>query len=206
MKAGIVFQSFCLLMALAFGSTALAQDKKVKASEYYTEGQALYKKGEYAEALEDFKKAVEANPELTAAWDSLGLCYHKADNFQEAVKCYEKSLKLDPKGKPALKNMARAYEFMGENKLAGETYLRYAGLYPDDADGYFDAGRQFYLAGDYEKGVDNMCRAYVMYQDTNSPKKIETQKNLAFYLDDLKEKGKFEIFKKAATNNGIILE
>lgn len=206
MKTRILFQSFCLFIALAFGNTAIAQDKKTKASEYYTEGQALYKKGEYEQALEDFKKAVEANPEHTAAWDSLGLCYHKADNFGEAIKCYEKSLKLDPKGKSALKNMARAYEFMGENKLAGETYLRYAGLYPDDADGYFDAGRQFYLAGDYEKGVDNMCKAYVMYQDTNSPKKIEAQRNLALYLDDLKEKGKFEIFKKAATNNGIILE
>ena len=69
-----------------------------------------------------------------------------------------------------------------------------------------EEAKKAYLAGDYEKGVDNMCRAYVMYQDTNSPKKIEAQKNLAFYLDDLKEKGKFEIFKKAATNNGIILE
>lgn len=183
-----------------------SMSKNEKALAFYREGEDYYRQGKYDLALVSFNKAVKADAKFAFAWDNLGICYRKMENFKEAIKCYEKSLKLDPKGKMPLINMAVAYEFLKDYKSSGETYLKYIQLHPDDPEGFFGAGRIFYIAGDYEKGVDNMFKAYIMYSETQSPYLKDAQQNLAFYYDDLKEKGKFEIFEKAAINNGIVLE
>src|SRR5574340_177796 len=49
---------------------------------YVNMGWALYNKGNYADALDSFKKAVEMNPDYPVAYYDAGLAYEKLKNMQ----------------------------------------------------------------------------------------------------------------------------
>ncbi len=66
-------------------------------------GASLYKRENYTQALEAFKKATQADPALLKAWENLGWAHYKLGQNQEAIAIWETLLKIDPK-QPALFN------------------------------------------------------------------------------------------------------
>jgi tetratricopeptide (TPR) repeat protein len=61
-------------------------------------------------AIEIFKLNVEAFPESSNTWDSLGESYMKAGDLKKAEESYEKSLKLDPKNDNAQRMLTKIKE------------------------------------------------------------------------------------------------
>lgn len=186
--------------------TELSMSKNKKALEYYKEGQDYSSEEKYDMAVVSFNKAVKADPKFVFAWDNLGISYRKMGNYKEAIKCYQKSLEIDPKGTMPLQNMAVAYEFLKDYKQSAATYVKFIDLYPDNPEGYFGAGRVFYISEEYAKGVDNMFKAYLLYEEAKSPYINDALQNLRYYYSDLEKKGKLDIFKEAAKNNNIDLD
>lgn len=183
-----------------------SMSKNKKALEFYYEGLDYYEKGKYDMAIVSYNKAVKKDPKFAFAWDNLGLSYRQMGNYKEAVKCYKKSLEIDPTGVTPLQNMAVAYTFMEDFKQAGETYEKYIKLYPNDPEGYYGAGRAYYMGGNHEQGVDNMFKAFKIYSETKSPYISDAQQMLAFFYQDLEQKGKLDIFMQAAKNNNINIQ
>lgn len=180
-----------------------SMSKNKKALAQYEEGVAYEAKEMYDMAIVSYSKAVKIDSKFSFAWDNLGLCYRKRGNYKEAIKCYEKSLELDPKGTMPLQNIAVAYEYLKDYKNSSLTYEKLIALHPDNPEGYFGAGRVFYLNENYEKGVDYMFKAFKLYNETRSPYVSDAQQNLQYYYGDLEKKGKLNIFKDAAKNNKI---
>ena len=183
------------------GKNSMSKNKK--ALEYYEEGLAYSAQEKYDLAIVSYNKAVKKDPNFAFAWDNLGMSYRRRGNYKEAIKCYKKSLEVDPQGKMPLQNMAVAYGLLQDYKQSATTYEEYIKLYPNDPEGYFGAGRTHYLAGNYEKGVDNMFKAYKLYNEAQSPYINDAQQLIATFYNDLKEKGKLDIFTEAAKNNNI---
>ena len=52
--------------------------------------------GNYDEALKDYDKAIELDPNYTFAYNNRGLAFYKLDKFEEALKDYDKAIELDP--------------------------------------------------------------------------------------------------------------
>lgn len=177
-----------------------------KALKYYEEGDDYYRREQYDMALVSYNKAVKADNKFAFAWDNMGICYRKLGNYKKAIDCYQESLKIDPNGRMPLQNMAVAYEYLKDLKQSATTYLRFIELYPDDPEGYFGAGRVLYLSEDYERGVDNMFKAYRLYEQTKSPYINDAMQNLRFYYSDLEQKGKKDLFIEAAKKNNIQLD
>lgn len=180
-----------------------SMSKNKKALALYEEGVSYDTREMYDMAIVSYNKALKTDPKFGFAWDNLGLCYRKRGNYKEAIKCYEKSLELDPKGTTPLQNIAVAYEYLKEYKKASETYEKFITLHPDNPEGYFGAGRVYYISEDYAKGVDYMFKAYLLYTEVKSPYVNDAKQNLQYYYSDLKEKNKLDIFTQAAKNNKV---
>lgn len=179
---------------------------KKKALEYYDEGQKLDQKGQYDLAIVQYNRAIKSDPNFAFAWDNMGLCYRKLNRYEEAIKCYKKSLEIEPKGTMPLQNMAVAYEYLKDYKAASETYLKIIEKNPEDAEGYYGAGNAFFLNKDYEKGLDYMFQAYLIYKKTSSPYIHDSETLIGNYYNFLKENNQIDLFNKVATKYNIQIQ
>ena len=70
-------------------------------------GYELMSSGQLAPALEIFKLNTMIAPESSNAWDSLAECYFKMKSFDDSLRCYRKSLELNPQNDNAERMIAR---------------------------------------------------------------------------------------------------
>ncbi len=96
----------------------LPANKKAKeAFVYYRDGMSAQAEGEYAEALENYKEALELEED---SYDrsyilyNMGLIYASNGDHQKALELYHQALELNPRLPQALNNIAVIYHFQGE--------------------------------------------------------------------------------------------
>ena len=82
------------LLVLAVAAPAFA-DRRSEAKMHVEFGFAVAKIGQWKEATYRWLKAVEIDPTYAAAWNDLGIAYEQQGKFEEALKAYEKAIKLD---------------------------------------------------------------------------------------------------------------
>jgi tetratricopeptide (TPR) repeat protein len=70
-------------------------------------GYELLAAGEIETALEVFKLNTLIAPESANAWDSLAECYLNMKSYELSMKCYKKSLELDPENDNARRMIER---------------------------------------------------------------------------------------------------
>src|SRR5438552_889281 len=78
---------------------AYSADPRTKKAAYLEKAEAYSKDGKYAEAVIELKNAVQIDPNDAAAQYQLGLAYlqlGKQENFPDALKAFELSIKNDP--------------------------------------------------------------------------------------------------------------
>jgi hypothetical protein len=66
------------------------------AQKWFSEGVALYEKGEYRRAVAAFDKAGAIDPSMAEVWNNRGLALVQLGKFDEALRSIEKALALDP--------------------------------------------------------------------------------------------------------------
>ncbi|MEQ8191521.1 MAG: tetratricopeptide repeat protein, partial [Candidatus Eremiobacterota bacterium] len=67
-----------------------------KAAEHNSKGLALMKEDRYDEALEEFNKAIEIEPDYLDAIKNKGNTYYYKADIEKALECYELTIKKDP--------------------------------------------------------------------------------------------------------------
>ncbi|XP_074853635.1 tetratricopeptide repeat protein 6 [Carettochelys insculpta] len=72
---------------------------------------------DYSNALEDFKEASLSNPSHSELYQAIGICYHRLEQFEEAVNSFTKVLKQDPLSLDAY--VARGNSYMEYGHEAG---------------------------------------------------------------------------------------
>jgi tetratricopeptide (TPR) repeat protein len=175
-----------------------------KAIEFYSKGMDESKKENYQKAVEYFEKAIKEDSEFAFAWDNLGLNYRKLNNFDKAIECYKKSLELDPKGLMPLQNIAIVYQYKKEYNKAIEAYSKLAELDKNNPEIYYGIGNVYATnLQDYEKGLENMCKAYNMYVYLKSPYRTDAEKMISLIYVEMKKQGKEEKFNQILKDNNI---
>lgn len=197
----------CARVKTLMGTDNISRDKSMskdpKALEFYNQGIDFSMHEQYEKAIESYRKAVKADPKFAFAWDNLGICYRRTGKYKEAINCYKKSHDIDPLGTTPLMNMGVAYMLLQDYKSAAAAYDKLIELDPEDAEGYYGAGKAYFLCNDYEKGLDNIFKAYRIYDQTKSPYVNDAGKIIEMFYADLNAKGKKDIFDKVAKNNNI---
>ncbi len=124
--------------------------KPTTAKEYYRRSQILWKLNKLEDAMDSYKRAIQADPRFLARKDgdklveealthmadrvpryrrtsaemhyALASIYHRSGRYHDAVEEYRKALERDPEYHEAYFNLGLVYEKLGAIDLAVETY------------------------------------------------------------------------------------
>ena len=175
-----------------------------EAMKYYQLGLDESKDENFEKAIEYYKKAVVFDKNFAFAYDNMGICYRRLNKYDEAIDAYEKSLKIDPNGTMPLQNIAVAYQYKKEFKKAVKAYENLAKLDKENPEVYYGIGLIYnsYLF-DYEKALDNLCKAYNIYAKQKSPYRTDAETLIQNVYRELKKQGKEKIFDEILEKNNI---
>jgi len=105
------------------------------------EGDRLVQQGKYTEAIAPLKKSTEALPTEARAWNVLGLAYHGAGRFPEAVKSYHQALTLNPNLAAARFNLGITLMAQNNFAAAADEFTSYTLLQQRDVNGWLRRGQ-----------------------------------------------------------------
>ena len=110
----LLLMLFSLTTAICYGQTA---------EDYFDKGTAYLNKGMLDEAIAEYKKAIEINPNDAMAHNNLGLAYLglvylDIGMYDKAIAEFKKAIKVSPEYADADNNLAVAYYYKGEYSLA----------------------------------------------------------------------------------------
>lgn len=175
-----------------------------KALEFYNKGQIESEKKEYAKAIFYYKKAVEIDEEFAFAWDNIGVCNRYLGNYDEAIKAYEKSISINPYGLMPLQNLAIVYSHKKEYHKAISTYERLARIDDQNPEVFYGIGQVCYqYTKEYEKSLQNMCKAYNLYVDQKSPYRSDAEKIVSLLYTEFKKGNKESRFYEILKENNL---
>jgi tetratricopeptide (TPR) repeat protein len=121
-------------------------------------GTALYQQGLYQQALVEFRKAVEADPDEPLVRTNLGLTLAVLGDFDGAMRELETALRLDPEDTFAHANMGALLVQLGRDDEAVEHYERAVSLDPGQLQAHFDLGNALRRLGRYDECLEHYRR------------------------------------------------
>jgi tetratricopeptide (TPR) repeat protein len=174
-----------------------------KAIKYYNKGTALLRENNYKKAIGHFEDAVVEDSTFAFAWDNIGVCARHLEDYTKAEFAYKKSLSIDPKGQTPLQNLPIVYEMQEKYNEAIVAYYKLGSIYKDDPEMFYGIARIYITMKNYEKGLDNACKAYNLYSEQKSPYRSDAQNLITNIYAILKEDKKEELFLKILKENNI---
>ena len=97
--------------------------------EHYIEGLNHYNRGNYESAINSFDQALNLGAEDPAlVYNQLGLAYHQQEQFDEAIEHYTAALEINDKYADVYLNRADVYFELGDSEKAAADYQRWEGL------------------------------------------------------------------------------
>jgi len=188
----------CKGLKRVMASADIEGDKTIssnqEAREFYQKGQEADKKGKYSKAIEYYKKAVEIDSVFAFAWDNMGICYRRINDYDRAIQAYTISNQLYPKGTTALQNMAVAYSFKKEYDKAISYYNQLAAISKNDPEVFYGIALVYVHKKDFEQALHSLCKAYLMYIEVKSPYRSDAEKLFSMIYTELKSTGNETIF------------
>ncbi len=133
----------CITMLLFFSSLAFAQDQKEEEYELaITKGTFQIETGDYASAIEYFKKARELKPGDKAATLFLGIAYSRKKDFQKAKEFLGQALAIDSSDWRVKYELGVVLYGLGENEKAIDSFTE---IEEGDADETLKTAARGYL-------------------------------------------------------------
>lgn len=114
---------------------------------------------QYREAQEIFHKLTVQHPQNAVYWNELGISFHNQMDLASAMKCYEKSAKLDPHYGDAQNNIGTVYYERKKYSKAIRSYKRAISVRDDFAPFYLNLGYAYFGQKNYEDSITAFRRA-----------------------------------------------
>jgi tetratricopeptide (TPR) repeat protein len=118
MRWGDLLKSF-LLLVLVFGFLSCASKEK-QAQKHFRKGFEYQNAGNSEKAIEEYKKALELNPNLAQAHTNLGAVYLGQESYDLAIQHFKRVMELNYYDTKAHYNLGLAYLYKGEVEKAQE--------------------------------------------------------------------------------------
>jgi len=126
---------------------------KVEEDKNFEDGIGFFKQGQYAEAIESFKNALEKIPDSVEIYYNLGLSYLRNGDIDEALLSFEKAIELKPDSMEAHLAQGESYFKKGENEKAMDSFRRALEIQPNNPRTYYNIGIVYYKNDDTEKAL-----------------------------------------------------
>ncbi len=120
----------CVGLLLTASGGQAAPEEAVKRNNF---GAELLKQGRVEEAITEFRRAVELDPNYTAARLNLAYAYERGERIEEAISQYKKVLEQEPNNLLGLNNLGVLYDRKGRCDEAIAALERALRLDPSNA-------------------------------------------------------------------------
>jgi len=124
------------------------------------EGSDLMEEGQYEQAIEEFSKAIEIDPESFSAYCLRAEAYYEIEQYDKAVADYTKAIEVypesgwkHPKYANAHYDRGNVYYYMEEYDKAIADYTKAIEIDPGLVDAYYDRGLSYKAQGDIGKAI-----------------------------------------------------
>ncbi|HUN80807.1 MAG TPA: tetratricopeptide repeat protein, partial [Phycisphaerae bacterium] len=128
-------------------------------------GDALEKKGRGAEAIAEFEKAVQADPQLQSGYVQLGRALLKAGQIEPAHRALSEAIRLQPDSAEARLYLGDCFAAEGELDKAEEQFRESIRLRPGDYRRYYKYGTFLEKAGRSDEAIGEFSRALRLRPD-----------------------------------------
>lgn len=110
-----------LLPVIIFAAASKPPEKSTK---YFKSGFEAQNAGNFEEAIQFYKKAIEEKSDDANAWNNMGYCYRMVAKAHliESGDAYAKALTIDPNHKQALEYQGEYFVMMGQLMSAYRNY------------------------------------------------------------------------------------
>lgn len=122
-------------------------------------------------------RAVGSDPGYCDAMDNLGQMLRTQGDVNEAIRWYQRSLKVKPDNAVARQNLAQAYLILGERDQAVAQYQWLTENAPRNPEGFYGLGQTYLGAGRTREAIAVLERAAELYREQASPLLVD-----AYYL------------------------
>ena len=135
----------------------MAKDEKLL--DLVNRGVTLMKLEKYDAAKEQFKAALEKEPECFDAWIHLGNALVNLGEMEAAINAFSSALIIDPNAGEALYSIANVYYLLDDTKNAVKYYVKAEKTGYHNGDMYLIMANVFYDAGDSIQALRYITRA-----------------------------------------------
>ncbi len=151
-------------------------------------GDSLMAHQRYQAAIEAYKESPSTSAEV---WNKMGVAYQLMFNNDEAERCYETAMKLDPKNAVVVNNMGSIYLTKKDFGKAVRTYRKALKLDPKSALVHKNLGTALLAQRKYKKGWESYQAALLLdpaiFDHTSSvrvenPASIQDRGAMNFYM------------------------
>jgi tetratricopeptide (TPR) repeat protein len=180
--------------------------KNKEAQNSYTVAKDFMLAKNYKLAIEGLQIALKQDPNFVLALDDIAVCYRQLEDYDNAIKYYKKSLDIYPEGEYALMNIGVVYSLKSDYKTAIDYYERLIKYQPNNAEGYFGAGKNYLQINNDEKALNDIFIAHRIYTADKSEYTKDTEMIMGAIYQKMVKENKESIFKKIAAENNIVIE
>lgn len=134
----------------------------------FKEGMKYFEAGNFAAAVESFKKATDKFPENIEANYNLAICYLRLENVEEAISILEKLLSLRNDLPEVYLALGEAYFKRGDGEKALAGFKQALGLQPDNFRVYYDLGIIYYKNDQMDQAIASFKQARTLNPEFSS--------------------------------------
>jgi len=139
----------------------LAGKLKIEAYNHYEKASFYDEIDKFEEAIAEYKRAIEIDPDYAQAFTSLGSVYERKGLFGPAIFHHKRAIEINPNLAVAHLNLGVAFARKGVLDLAIPAYKEAMELSPDLAEAHLNLGMAYYKKGllqeairEYEKTIE----------------------------------------------------
>ena len=134
-------------------------------TDFVSSGNAYFAAGEYEQALSEYGRALELEPENESALTNRGVALDHLSRFEESLETYDKALVLSPNNAQTLYNRGISLSCLDRQGEALQAYDQSLALRPDDASTLNNRGVTLGKLGRYEEALESLDKAHVLRPD-----------------------------------------
>ncbi len=141
------------------------QKSSHKARPYFNRGNAYSDQGDFIQAVSDYNKAIEINPDYPEAYYNRGSIYYTQGNFTQALSDYNRAIEINPDYAEAYNNRGSIFARQGNFTQAIADFNKAIEIMPDYASAYINHGLVYEKQGNFTQALSDYNRAIEVNPD-----------------------------------------